>query len=211
MVKIKGVNGNLLIIFEAGPFTDIYGQLGEKIKANQQLFKGSRVVFSGNGLSNFSFEEMAALQQLCLNYGMVLNNTELPVRKSPGAASRSPQESSSAKDVFIHRNLRSGQKIHSEGSVVVWGDVHESAEIIAAKDIVVLGKLEGIAHAGCFGDIKSIVFALNLIPSQIRIGDRISRSPEDQATRPHPEVAYADDDGISIKVYNPRENLGRSR
>lgn len=213
MIKIKGVNGNLLVLFDTAPFADTYRELSDTIKNNQQLFKGSRVIFSGSGLTDFSLEELAALQQLCLNYGMVLNNTELPVRKSAGAE---PQPSATrsvppSKDLFIHKNLRSGQKVNSEGSVVVWGDVHESAEIIAGRDIIVLGKMGGIAHAGCFGDTTSIVFALNLVPSQIRIADRISRSPEDQSTRPYPEVAYVDEDGISIKMYNPRENLGRAR
>lgn len=213
MVKIKGVNGNLLVIFDTAPFADLYRELSDKIKSNQQLFKGSRVVFSGGGLTGLSLDEVAAMQQLCLNYGMVLNNTELPVRKSAGAAPAPPASKStpSSGDLFIHKNLRSGQKVSSEGSVVVWGDVHESAEIIAGRDIIVLGKMGGIAHAGCFGDASSIVFALNLVPSQVRIADRISRSPESQATRPYPEVAYIDDDGICIKMYNPRENLGRGR
>jgi septum site-determining protein MinC len=143
---------------------------------------------------------------------MVLNNTELPVRKSAGTKKApAPQSAPSSGDLFIHKNLRSGQKVHADGSVVIWGDVHESAEITAARDIIVLGKMGGIAHAGCFGDTSSIVFALNLVPSQIRIADRISRSPEDQKSRPYPEVAYVDEDGICIKMYNPRENLGRTR
>lgn len=201
MIKIKGVNGNLLMIFDSAPFEDLYRELSDKIKSSQQLFKGSRVIFSGSGLNNLSMEEVASLQQLCLNYGMVLNNTELPVRNSAGTAAPSPAPrfTPSSGDLFIHRNLRSGQKVNSEGSVVVWGDVHESAEIIAGRDIIVLGKLGGIAHAGCFGDTSSIVFALNLVPSQIRIADRISRSPEDQSTRPYPEIAYIDEDGICIK------------
>jgi septum site-determining protein MinC len=212
MIKIKGVNGNLLIIFDAAPFADVYRELDEKIKSNQQLFKGSRVVFSGSGLASYSVEELASLQQLCLNYGMVLNNTELPIRKSAGTKKApAPQSAPSSGDLFIHKNLRSGQKVHADGSVVIWGDVHESAEITAARDIIVLGKMGGIAHAGCFGDTSSIVFALNLVPSQIRIADRISRSPEDQKARPYPEVAYVDEDGICIKMYNPRENLGRTR
>ncbi|HOB12561.1 MAG TPA: septum site-determining protein MinC [Syntrophomonadaceae bacterium] len=213
MIKIKGVNGNLLVMFDTAPFDDLYRELSEKIQSNQQLFKGSRVVFSGSGLTNLSLDEIAALQQLCLNYGMVLNNTELPVRKSSGTAASpsAPRSTPSSGDLFIHKNLRSGQKVNSEGTVVVWGDVHESAEIIAGRDIIVLGKMGGIAHAGCFGDTTSIVFALNLVPSQIRIADRISRSPEGQSTRPYPEVAYIDDEGICIKMYNPRENLGRGR
>lgn len=84
------------------------------------------MVFSGSGLASYSVEELASLQQLCLNYGMVLNNTELPIRKSAGTKKApAPQSAPSSGDLFIHKNLRSGQKVHADGSVVIWGDVHE--------------------------------------------------------------------------------------
>ncbi|MGI5880220.1 MAG: septum site-determining protein MinC [Syntrophomonadaceae bacterium] len=211
MIKIKGVNGNLVFFFESDDFNKQYQYLQNKFENNHQLLSGARVIFTGGGLDNFSHEQFISLQRLCLDYGAVLNNTELPIKKAAPPPSPSLQAAArSNNDLFIHRNLRSGQKIRSEGSIVVWGDVHESAEIIAAGDIIILGKLAGIAHAGCYGDINAIVFALNLCPSQIRIGNRISRASGNDSSRNIAEVACCDYGGIIIKEYNPRENLGRS-
>ena len=80
--------------------------------------------------------------------------------------------------------------------------MHESAEITAAGDIVILGTLGGIAHAGYYGNDNSIVFALNLVPGQILIGNKISRASDDQAKRPYPEIAFLENGNICVQEYN---------
>jgi len=198
MLKIKGINNNLIFIFEkSGTYKEYRTLLENKFKSNEQLFNGSRVIFKGEGLNFLSHEQIASLQKLCLEHGMILNNSGINIDRTQ------------SKDTIIYKNLRSGQKIRSEGSVTVWGNVHESAEIIAAQDIIVLGKLEGIAHAGFYGDLNSVVFALNLSPSQIRIGDKISRSPKDDIKSPYPEIAYLENNIICIKKYRPTDKLAR--
>jgi septum site-determining protein MinC len=82
--------------------------------------------------------------------------------------------------LILRRTLRSGQKIVYKGSVVVLGDVNPGAEISAGGDIIVLGKLRGIAHAGVRGDENVSVSALALEPSQLRIGPVLSRAPDDK-------------------------------
>lgn len=223
MLKVKGINESLVIIFEKGSFEEYRSLLEDKIVANKQLFSGSRVVFRGEGLQALSHDELIELQKLCLDNGMILNNTPSKsnaIEKTASSQHRSssaefsrksdpPAPSTVNKDLIIHRNLRSGQKLHSEGSVVIWGDVHESAEITAAGDIIVLGKLAGIAHAGYYGKENCVVFALNLTPSQIRIGNRISRASEDQGKRPFPEIAFLEEGNICIQEYNSGKLPGR--
>jgi septum site-determining protein MinC len=190
-VDIKGLNKGLVFVFSGGNGEEYQAIIKNKIDSNPKIFNGSPVVFQGEGLKTLSYQEIAALQRLCLDYGMILNNMSLP----------SKAEKSSGKDLIIYKRLRSGQKVHSEGTIIIWGDVHESAEITAARDVVVMGKLEGIAHAGCYGDNASTVFALNLCPRQLRIGDRISRSSGEQQKSPYPEIAYVEGDNICIKEY----------
>ena len=195
MIKIKGFNGNLVFVFNNGSFEEYFSLLAERFANNKQLFNGSQVIFKGAGLDGLSHKQLSALQSLCLQNGMLLNNREVNLEKGL------------SKDLIIHRNVRSGQKLRSEGSVIIWGHVHESAEIAAARDIIVLGKLDGIVHAGCYGDRGSIVFALNLNPGQIRIADKISRSPEDPVKSSYPEIAYLDEDTICIKQYQANGKL----
>ncbi|MDD3269872.1 MAG: septum site-determining protein MinC, partial [Syntrophomonadaceae bacterium] len=60
---------------------------------------------------------------------------------------------------------------------------------------------------GCYGDRDSIIFALSLNPGQIRIADKISRSPEDAVKSSYPEIAYLEDDSIIIKEYKTNSKL----
>ena len=53
----------------------------------------------------------------------------------------------------FHRGaVRSGQKLEFEGSIVIMGDVNDGAEVIAGDNIVILGALRGLAHAGAKGN-----------------------------------------------------------
>jgi len=40
---------------------------------------------------------------------------------------------------------------------VVLGDVNPGAEVVAGGDIIVLGALRGVAHAGAMGDEDTVV------------------------------------------------------
>ncbi len=202
MITIKGLNDSLVFVFHQGDYNDYLSFLQEKFSTSGQMFSGSKVIFQGRGLAKLSREEVSSLQRLCLDNDMTLNNTPPPAEKP--ARSHNLTE---GKDLIVRRNVRSGQKVHSEGSVVIWGDVHESAEITAARDIIVLGKLGGVAHAGCYGDETSVVFALNLSPSQIRIANKISRAAGDEARRPRPELAYLEEGNICVREYSSQDRL----
>jgi len=203
-LDVKGQNNNLVFVFGSGSYDEYAELIKARIENNQQLFSGSPVLFQGDGLKSLSPEEMIALQKLCLEYGMVLNNMAAPPVTQPERKTLPP-----SRDLMVFKTLRSGQRVHSDGSVIVWGDVHESAEITAANDVVVLGRLEGLAHAGCFGDLSSTIFALTLTPRQLRIGDRISRSSGKIVKNPYPEIAFVEEDSICIKEYTNRDNIGK--
>ncbi len=81
--------------------------------------------------------------------------------------------------LMIRRTLRSGQRVHFRGNVVVVGDVNPGAEITAAGDIVVMGWLRGVAHAGAYGNDRAMVSAFRLSPTQLRIAHLIARAPDD--------------------------------
>lgn len=80
--------------------------------------------------------------------------------------------------LLVRRHLRSGQRVHYQGNVVVLGDVNPGAEIVATGDIVVMGVLRGLAHAGSAGDPERVVAAFRLQATQLRIANHIARAPE---------------------------------
>jgi septum site-determining protein MinC len=107
---------------------------------------------------------------------------------------------------MIHGVVRSGQKIETEHSVVVFGDVNSGGEIIAGGDIVVLGSLRGVAHAGAYDETGGgrVIFALNLQPTQLRIGGVISRGGGSSAAQAIAEVARVDGNLIVVEPYQAR-------
>ena len=106
---------------------------------------------------------------------------------------------------IICATLRSGQKIETEHSLLILGDVNSGAEIIAGGDVIVLGTLRGIAHAGAYDESGAgrVIFALDLRPTQLRIGSIISRDNNDSNSK-LPEIAHVDGDIIVVEPYNSR-------
>lgn len=91
---------------------------------------------------------------------------------------------------LVCRHLRSGQKLYTKGNLVVLGDVNPGAEVIAGGNILVMGVLRGMAHAGKFGDENTLVAAYRLSPTQLRIADHITRPPDgDEILVNSPELA----------------------
>jgi len=107
--------------------------------------------------------------------------------------------------------VRSGQKIETEHSVVVFGDVNSGGEIVAGGDIVVLGSLRGVAHAGAYDETGGgrVIFALNLQPTQLRIGGVISRGASNSATQAIAEVARVDGNLIVVEPYQAKTTGAR--
>jgi septum site-determining protein MinC len=95
--------------------------------------------------------------------------------------------------------LRGGQTLHHTGNIVVVGDVNPGAELVATGDILVFGRLAGIAHAGAGGDENARIYAVELIPTQLRIASFIGADEKlARQSKPRPEVAVARDGNILV-------------
>jgi len=93
------------------------------------------------------------------------------------------QEIKSSETTFYRGSLRSGQKVEFEGSIVVIGDVNAGAEVIAGENIIILGELRGLAHAGAKGNGQAIIAAGKIDCPQIRIADKIKEFEHEEITK----------------------------
>lgn len=102
---------------------------------------------------------------------------------------------------IINKTLRNGQRIEYDGDVMIFGDVNPGAYVIASGNIIVMGVLRGVVHAGARGDETTVVIALKLLPQQLRIGNYITRAPDDVDTETpeNSEKAYIKDNQILIE------------
>jgi septum site-determining protein MinC len=98
--------------------------------------------------------------------------------------------------------LRGGQALHHAGNIVVVGDVNPGTELVATGDIIVFGRLLGVAHAGAQGDNEAKVYALELQATQLRIATVIAVDEERARVTSEPEVAFVRDGRIAIAPFS---------
>jgi septum site-determining protein MinC len=118
-----------------------------------------------------------------------------PLITNANEASASPQI---VEPLYLQMTVRSGMDIRHEGTVIIMGDVNPGGEIFAAGDIIVWGRLRGIAHAGYPNNPQCLIMALQMEPTQLRIADRVARAPETPPPQFEPEIAYITPQGIRI-------------
>lgn len=189
IVQIKGVMGGIkLKVAGVNNPETVMLEIKEKLIQVKDLLgnQTERTVWIES--TTLSHKEKLELREYILNLlgNDTLVNFDVPREDAPVS-------------VFHSGTLRSGQKLSSEGHLIVQGDVNPGAELKAAGNIVVLGTLKGIVHAGATGDRAASVSALVLSPTQIRIADVITRAPDEQAIPNGPETAYIMQDRIFIE------------
>ena len=109
---------------------------------------------------------------------------------------------SKEKDDILHEGtIRSGDRISSNGNLCILGDVNPGAIVSAKKNIIVWGKLLGIAFAGKEGNNNASISSLYLNPLQLRIADVIAIGPKEKPKDSYPEIAVIDNQSIIIKPY----------
>jgi len=136
--------------------------------------------------------------------------TPVPVEPDPVLDAIPPapaRDDGSRRTKTVQRTLRSGASIAFDGDVQIFGDVNPGAQVIATGNIVVLGALKGVAHAGAAGESGAFIMAFELRPTQLRISSKIAIPPKRRPSAAlSPEVARIIDDQVHIEPYR-----GRSR
>ncbi len=90
------------------------------------------------------------------------------------------EEIAKSETKFHRGSLRSGQKLETEGSLVIIGDVNSGAEVIASENIIIVGALRGLAHAGANGNKQAIIAAAMVDTVQIRIANIVKEIDRDE-------------------------------
>ena len=223
LFSIKGLKeGPTLFFDDDAPFTDVVAAVEEELTRTNGFFRGSPIVlhFGGRLLQReewWSLKETLHREEVLLRYAVSNNAASRKMLYKEGLSVResipSPRKQRTDQDPippegqrasYLRHGLRGGQKKVFDGDVILAGDVNQGAEIIAGGDVVVIGALRGVVHAGYPDNERAVVIALNLTPLQLRIGPLIAIPEEGQNHRGvlHPEVARVLDEQIVIEPYN---------
>lgn len=100
----------------------------------------------------------------------------------------------------INQIIRSGQVLEVHGHLLLIGDVNPGGKIVSTGNIYVLGKLNGIAHAGSEGDTQAVIISSYMNPSQLRIANYISRAPDYETEGVYMECGFIDEEQDKIMI-----------
>ncbi len=180
MVKVKGAS---FLGFEISLENFNFEKLKEYFKFQKNFFQSSPIVFKLDFLENekefINFidylknslklnivglkgnENISSLaKSLNLAYFPLIENQKNENPEDPKKDLDQKSTEIFGEDVtIIERNLRAGDIIESENSLVILGDVNFGAKVISNKNIYIMGELRGIAIAGkdnTYGEIRAM-------------------------------------------------------
>lgn len=213
IVSIKGTKDGLVIcLAPQHDFELMKSSLQAKIESARGFFNGARFAFNygGKPLSNQQEKELV---EICCEHGLIPAE-QITYPAQPAQKHRSmdyehtiitkgflPAEEKQ-RCYLLEQNLRSGQKLSYPGHVTVVGHVNPGAEIVATGNILIMGALNGIAHAGVEGNKDAVIVAYHMKPQQLRIADAVARAPEKiNSTSIQPEIARYKGGQIIVKPF----------
>ncbi len=212
-VVIKGTTyGFSVYIDEQADFATICEQVKEKFKESAKFFGAAKmaIAFEGKRLSD---EEQRTLLDIISENSdvhivcVIEKNGETEELHRRSLEDRL-QEMDSSNGQFYKGNLRSGQVLETETSIIIVGDVNQGATVTSKGNIIVLGALLGNVYAGAGGNENAFVLALELDPVQIRIADTIARAPDkvgkmlwkrEKEKSKEPKIAFRSGENIFIE------------
>ena len=164
-------NEILIKISDDAEQKDIIDNLRKKLPELRKMYKNEKtpITVTGKILKNKEIDE---IQELIKRNIDVEIDFDMPKSLGLSSITRTFNKEIAISETKFHRgSLRSGQKMESEGSLVILGDVNSGAEVMASDNIVVLGALRGLAHAGAKGNKQAIIAAGLIDTVQIRIAN----------------------------------------
>ena len=173
--------------------------LRKKLPELKKLYKDEKtpIRVTGKILKN---KEIDQIQEIIKEKIDVEIDFDMPKSLGLSSIKRAFDKEIAVSETKFHRgSLRSGQKMETEGSLVIIGDVNSGAEVMASDNIVVLGALRGLAHAGAKGNKQAIIAAGLFDAVQVRIANIVKEINRDE--EPLHKQAYLSvvDDKIIIE------------
>lgn len=186
-------------INEGHDFETIEREIERKVTQLKKLYKDDKTPIKviGKVLKNKEIEKIEKLIQDIIDVDVEF---DMPRELGLSNIKRTFTSEISTSETKFHRgSLRSGQRIEEEKSVVILGDVNSGAEVIASDNIVVLGTLRGLAHAGAKGNKEAIIAAGRLDTVQMRIANIVKEFNREEEPFRKLVCAYVNEDKIVIE------------
>ena len=192
------------------PFEDLLKEIAYKFSCSKAFFGDARMALSIEGRELSLDEEKTILD-------VIHKETELSIVCLVGKQQEAEKQFLKAiaeitthmpegecDGQFYRGTLKNNQILETERSIVVLGDVYPGSTIVSSKDIVILGGLYGEAYAGLDGQEGHYIFALEMSPERLKIGEykyRPKTTPKwGLKPKVQPKIAFVKNKSIQIDV-----------
>ena len=191
--------GIIIRISEKATYEEAIECLNKKIPALKKLYQAEKtpIIVTGKVLKNKEMDEVKKIITDSINVKVSFDSPKTLGLYGIKKAFEKEIENSETK--FYKGNMRSGQKIEFEGSLVILGDVNGGSEVIAGENIVVLGTLRGLAHAGAKGNTKAVIAANRIECPQLRIANIVKEMEKEKSENEYKYVYVGKDNEIVLE------------
>ncbi len=167
-MKIRGRRGGIHISFEKNETAE---DVKRQLEAQSAAIIGE-CYFEVAGKLNW--DVVAAATEVIETAGGTVGGFQ-SVEQLPTVTAAAPAvKHAQGETKIIARTVRSGGRVESTGSAIILGDVNAGAEIVAEGDVVVVGALRGMVHAGASGNEAAIIWAQEFKSPNLRIAGHMS-------------------------------------
>lgn len=205
-VVIKGTKSGIILVLNADTEYDVLKKdVAAKFKASAAFLGEAQkaITFQGKKLSEEQKLEMVdIIHQNCrLSIVCIMEEDEKLERSFQQSMEANLAKQDYNTGQFFKGNLRSGQVLDVETSIIIIGDVKAGAKVVSKGNVIILGSLKGNVYAGSAGNQNAFVVALDMDPMQIRIADTIARAPDKPKKKQPKEtkIAFWEDGNIYIE------------
>lgn len=207
-MKLRGTRGGISLLLE--PNDTLIGIERELADKGQLLNGKVRLELSESSTPWHLLAGVASLVEAQGGQMTTLHAAPSHPKAAPTPiTTQAPQQHASktsnakGKTVIIARTVRSGGRVESKGSIIVLGDVNAGAELVAVDDVIVVGTLRGLAHAGKDGsNASAVVWAQKIAAPQIRIADAVAQYDAVRQENEQAEIAYLDQGKIILRNFD---------
>jgi len=227
-IELKSTKYVLTLVMDPDvPFDVILRDTSDKFRQSANFFKGASMAMSFAGRKLSAEEEgriLSSIRESCsINITCIIEEREDREQAQYEAIARAlPPVSAEEEDELpdegteegesadiLRGTLKNGQRVYSDKTILLLGDVEPGAEIASEKNVFVAGCAMGTLRSGVGGETGSFAAALIMKPSALEVdGHRsvsaIRKRSFDDSYTPYPQICTVEDGRMKMDTISGR-------
>lgn len=187
------------------PFPNLLAEVEKKFLAAAKFFSDASmaVSFVDRFLTKEQEQQLLDVITEAANVSIicVIDTNKTTEQLYRSIVEQSEQDLQNRDGQFYRGTLKRRQVLESETSVIILGNVEYGAKVISKGNVVIMGSLNGIVHAGANGDMNAFITALDMNPKLLKIGNVTAKRHKLQIRENNimePKIAIVDGEHIYI-------------